>query len=367
MGRRQRKRRKKNLEIEAAATAASTPSPHDLLSAGDNNGDDDDNNDNDADIAKSTSNNRILPTDRGYLQERVEQLRTLSELDRLALLRQLGYLPGNALEVVARVEDFFQGSETSKISAGRLLKMDDPVVIKLYPLALRDEADGTKARRKRRRNPQSIIDSTGTKNDESSPSIPAPSFNDDNLDNESKADAGTIAPVDNNVDDHTSTVESQNPLLEPFPTIFWVTHPKIRALVSKLELDRLGSHFEQLLARHQLDSSCTNDEQMQQEQQQQQQQKELKQQPSPLESMKRAHAAYGQERHDLILPQDWEYIRQRKWERAFSTSNRGVAGIRNPASVKCLHAHLAHYLSGCQHNIVGKWVAERVVKLLIVE
>ncbi|RQM19876.1 hypothetical protein B5M09_011389 [Aphanomyces astaci] len=33
----------------------------------------------------------------------------------------------------------------------------------------------------------------------------------------------------------------------------------------------------------------------------------------------------------------------------------GIAGIRNPASVKCLHTHYAHFLA-TGHNLVGAWV-----------
>ena len=59
-------------------------------------------------------------------------------------------------------------------------------------------------------------------------------------------------------------------------------------------------------------------------------------------------------------------MKERKWDGALS-SERGVAGIRNRKAVKCLHAHLAHYLSGesgHEHNVIGKWVYERVDELI---
>jgi hypothetical protein len=80
--------------------------------------------------------------------------------------------------------------------------------------------------------------------------------------------------------------------------------------------------------------------------------------------MKKAHASYGQERYDSILLHDWNYIRNRKWDSTAFSKDRGVAGMRNPSSVKCLHAHLAHYWSGCNDNVVGKWVAEEVTKIV---
>ncbi len=37
----------------------------------------------------------------------------------------------------------------------------------------------------------------------------------------------------------------------------------------------------------------------------------------------------------------------------------GVAGMRDPSAVKCLHCHYSHYLARPQHgNIIGQWVGE---------
>jgi hypothetical protein len=125
-------------------------------------------------------------------------------------------------------------------------------------------------------------------------------------------------------------------------------------MVSQLELEHFGSILEDRLAKD----------------------------PVALASMKRAHLAYGEERFQLLSQDDISFYLQENgkntsatntgatasssWEQALS-SQRGVAGIRNFASVKCLHAHVAHYLSGghrCQDNVVGKWtmdaVAERI-------
>ena len=79
--------------------------------------------------------------------------------------------------------------------------------------------------------------------------------------------------------------------------------------------------------------------------------------------MKEAHQAYGEDRFSIITPEDGEFIKSRRWDSALDAS-RGVAGIRNPAAIKCLHAHAAHYWSGCSKNIVGQWVAEEVLCLL---
>lgn len=253
LGRQARRRRKKVMEIEAAAASA--------------NG------------QKSVST--ILPTDRDYVWPAVKELCELKVADEVLLKSQLGYLPGNALSVGARVNEVLPA-----------LKDDSsPLVVKLYPLVLRDESDGTKNRRKRKRQK---AQSTEEDND-----------------------------------------KRKDPLMEPFPTIYWVTEPKIKALISKLELDQWGKKMEQ----------------------------RLEDDAEAMESMHQAHKLYGQERRSTITAKDWEWIQQRRWEAVFAET-RGVAGIRNPKSIKCLHAHAAHYWSGCKSNIVGKWVSDEVQMLL---
>ena len=215
LGRQARRRRKKMLEIEKAAeVASSTTTQH----------------------ANQTKPS-ILPTDRNYVWPGVEQQRELTEPDQQALLGQLGYIPGNALSVGARVHT----------AIPELASENSPLVLKLYPLVLREESDSTKSRRKRKRQ-------------------------------------------------ETDT----NTLMEPFPTIYWVTHPRIKALISKLELQNLGNQFE----------------------------KRLQQDSQAMASMELAHRQYGEERYNTITSKDWEWIRQRKWEAAFAKT-RGVAGIRN--------------------------------------
>jgi hypothetical protein len=267
------------------------------------------------------------PTDRSYVQESCKKLSRLTESDRVALTRQLGYLPGNALEVVARVKDAFvkdpscASKNQSVMEEKDSLMMNDPLVIKLYPLVVRDETEGSKSKRKRKRSPD---------------------------------------------DDVKHPHHSKSLLLEPFPTIFWLTHPRIKALVSKLELDGMGRHCEKLVTnsmgkvKKNILNSChsergnhggTTTYEWQNSDE------------SPIASMTRAHLAYGKERQELLSKEDWAYIQQRKWDQAFSSS-RGVAGINNYASVKCLHAHVAHFWSGCHDNLIGQWVAERLVPAL---
>lgn len=232
----------------------------------------------------------ILPTDRAYTLPSVKELSDLSPEDEKLLTDQLGYLPGNALSVVARLG--ILGCDTDEG-----VDRNSPLVAKLYPLAVRDECDGKKSKRKRRRV------STNT----------------------------SAECVRDKSEDSDNQGFPSSSVIEPFPTMYWVTHPYVRALISKLELEKLGTELESRLVK---------DESM-------------------IEKMKLAHEKYGRERHGLLTSQDKEWIKERKWEAAFAES-RGVAGIRNRLSVKCLHAHAAHFWSGCADNIIGELVANAV-------
>lgn len=287
LGRKARKRRKKIQAIESAAAAAAASGAVSSSNGTINPT---------TTTTKTTTSSEydVLPQDRSYVWPAVKDLCQLSDYDKQALIGQLGYLPGNAIQVTARLKDFF-ASHCSGDSG------EEPLALQLYPLVFRHESDSTKSRRKRKHQ---------------------------------QADATTS----------TSTLESKKkPLSEPFPTMFWVTHPRFRALISQLELsqeqDKGGGRVRQFQERLQKDSTA-------------------------MESMKKAHLQYGQERFDLITPEDWKWIQDRKWEAAFAVT-RGVAGIRNPAGIKCLHAHAAHYWSGCQENVVGQWVSQEVNQLLV--
>ena len=275
LGRSARRRRKKILEVEALANSNSESSSTLHHSSSNNN-----------------NNANILAKDRQHVWPSVKKLRHVDSSDEQSLLSQLGYLPGNALQAAARANTI-PGLDPNHPTA--------PIVLRLYPIVVRDETDGKRRHHKprvRKQQQQQPINGEETTRS-------------------------------------TTEDDTRHHLLEPFPTIYWVTHPRLRALISKLELDHVGVALE----------------------------KKLKEDTVATEQMKSAHLLYGQERQALLQESDWEWIRKRNWQDAFG-ENRGVAGIRNPASVKCLHAHAAHYWSGCEENIIGKWVAEKVLQLI---
>lgn len=277
LGRKGRIRRKKIAEIESMAAATNN----------------------------TNSNTTTLPQDRNHVWPAAEKLRDLSEEDQDTLFKQLGYVPGNAIQVVARIRDIIPNSDDAQTLHN--LSLDDPLVLRLYPLVLREESDSTKSRRKRKK-----------QNHQNQANLTWP-----------KADG-------QEEQDNETSSNNHNMLVEPFPTHLWCTHPHMRVLISKIELEQRGKQFEEQLAAD----------------------------PEALESIKRAHLAYGQDRCSIITEEDWKYIETRGWQTAFSATDRGVAGIRNFASIKCLHAHAAHYWSGCQDNVVGRWVSDELLQLM---
>lgn len=236
-----------------------------------------------------TDRNRIWP---GVLERRSEE--QLSKEDEAALVGQLGYLPGNAVRVAAR--------SSSIPDLG--IEGNVPIVLQLYPIAIRDSyeggrSDGRKFKGRKRGNSR-IQQKQGAEDGEQNP-------------------------------DETD----DGPLIEPFPTMYWLTHPLLRTLTSKQEVGH--THNVKILEAR------------------------LGREESALASMVKAHDNYGESRWNLLTPEDQENISGRGWEAALRAT--GVAGIRKPFAIKCLHAHLAHYLSGGgADNLVGKWVLDELLQ-----
>lgn len=122
----------------------------------------------------------------------------------------------------------------------------------------------------------------------------------------------------------------QEDVIEPFPTIYWLTCPILKTLISLLEHNQYIKIFEERL---QSSSSFLSD-------------------------MQQAHASYGKFRWEMLTNQDKDL----GWKECLGES-RGVAGLRNAHRIKCLHTHAAHYLSGEERNVVGKWVMDTVKEL----
>lgn len=120
-------------------------------------------------------------------------------------------------------------------------------------------------------------------------------------------------------------VIATSPLLEegtPFPTLFWLTCPLLQRAVSRLESGKFRAEMRGKLAAT----------------------------PEFAAALTAAEAAYGEER------ERWAAEMGALDEvRAFFSGREGIGGTM-PGGIKCLHAHLAHYLAG-RENPVGAEVA----------
>lgn len=116
---------------------------------------------------------------------------------------------------------------------------------------------------------------------------------------------------------------------KPFPTIFWMVDQALKRRVSQLEDEGWVVRLETRLI-----SSERN-----------------------VEQMIEAHHKYALARWRLLSDNDVAVVIANGWTKALEEV--GVAGMRNPRSVKCLHAHLAHHLAKPEHgNLLGLWVSD---------
>ena len=276
--------------------------------------------------------------------------------DQMILSRQLGFVPGNAICVVARENAYHKIEEPSKNNdENDLAKKNDnnekgcPIVLKLYPLAIRDcyaggKLDGRKFKSRKRGNvkhDEKVINEEMEVMKQVSEGLPR-----DNM--KSSSDAVNEQTVYCGNDDKLETSQKKHRrrdwqtsnnkgIIEPFPTIFWLTCPKLRVLISRLET---GKEYNVKKFENKLKSD-----------------------PHALQSMREAHLCYGTTRWNLLNQEDREEVIKRGWKSSLGIE-RGVAGIRQYDSIKCLHTHAAHFLSGEEKNVVGKWVMEAVQKLI---
>ena len=121
-------------------------------------------------------------------------------------------------------------------------------------------------------------------------------------------------------------MENKAGLLEPFPTIFWLSCPRLVRQIAKLEHQGLICKLEALIqADERLGARYASD-----------------------------HLAYQRERWSLLTEHDKLLVRRDpRWWAAFW--ERGIGGLGELGRVKCLHLHYAHHLARC--NVIGEWIA----------
>ena len=237
---------------------------------------------------KHADRSQTLP---GVLSRRNEDEKgsTSFSSDHFDLVCQLGFIPGNAISVVTRrsdIQPLIPPFIYSKMNVND--KNNAPVVLKLYPLAIREIQSFSNGNKRRGR----------------------------------KFQAAKNKPVE------------QNDEIEPFPTMYWLTCPILKNIISLLEHKQYIKQFEEKLQSSQ----------------------------DFISDMQLAHNNYGRTRWEMLTDDDQSYVVNRGWKACLG-EDRGVAGLRNVHTIKCLHTHAAHYLSGETRNIVGKWVMEAVKEL----
>lgn len=272
----------------------------------------------------TSSHDNALPTDRSESLAGVMTLRKKLDVnfedDERRVVSQLGFFPGNAITIPSRVADLkdkypqlhslLLKHEVKQVDIENDKQDNYPTTLQLYPLAIRNVHLGGKQgrkfkSRKRGHDEHSVITNSSDQNAK---------------------------------EEGLETIENST-ILEPFPTMYWLTHPILRVLISRIELGNSDNVIE---LERRLSSSQSN-----------------------LTQMKRAHESYGRDRWNLLTDEDVKYVEQRKWNDAIGIC-KGVAGIKRYQTIKCLHTHAAHYLAtmnnsnGNDENIVGKWVLEVV-------
>ncbi len=117
--------------------------------------------------------------------------------------------------------------------------------------------------------------------------------------------------------------------IEIFPTLYWLTCPYLRKEMALLEGEGLIAHFE----------------------------KRIQEEPDFAALVEQNHESYARRRLALIPTVVQENLREEYPDRYRVLSETGVGGIRSLEGVKCLHTHVADYLTHGE-NPIGAEVME---------
>jgi hypothetical protein len=255
----------------------------------------------------------------GVLQRRQEYNSFVGAIsdtrDRRFLQRQLGYLPGNALRIVAT----HRSTTSTSSAAASEDEEEEPTVLQLYPLVLREASAGGRSDGRKFKSRQRGTNALRVDTPSSSQVVP---------EQQREKDPEGTPRVIPNIDWRTS---DGNFVVEPFPTIYWITCPRLRAHIGRLEEEGRISVLE---ARLRNDTEA-------------------------LQLMVEAHTIYRSDRWSLLTTTDQEQMSERNWNFV-----GGIAGIQRYDTIKCLHSHVAHYLAKgpSSRNIVGQWALEALEK-----
>lgn len=117
--------------------------------------------------------------------------------------------------------------------------------------------------------------------------------------------------------------------LVPFPTLYWLACPTVAAAIARLEHDgAIGRLEARIAADPELRSRIAAD-----------------------------HDAYVHERSQALTPNERAAMEASGLWDAFQ--RRGIGGIVDRATVKCLHLHFAHHLA--RGSTIGAWIEREAV------
>ncbi|MEE2885987.1 MAG: DUF501 domain-containing protein [Planctomycetota bacterium] len=114
--------------------------------------------------------------------------------------------------------------------------------------------------------------------------------------------------------------------IAPFPTLYWLSCPELRRVVSRLEMGGLIQ---------QLDARLAGDDEL-------------------AAALHLDHERYIQQRWQLLSEEERAQVRDAGLQNMLL--ERGIGGLSHRRSVKCLHLHFAHHLA--DRNTIGSILSE---------
>jgi len=113
---------------------------------------------------------------------------------------------------------------------------------------------------------------------------------------------------------------------EVFPTLYWLTGPKRKEEVAKIES---SGYIEQL-------------------------EEELNADKTLKEEYSKNETSYLEQQNKLLSREEENFLKRKG---ALGALNRGIGGIKSDEHIKCLHLHLAHQIA--DENVIGSLLQER--------
>lgn len=110
----------------------------------------------------------------------------------------------------------------------------------------------------------------------------------------------------------------------PFPTLFWLTCPRLIRQISAFEHQGLIATLE----------------------------KKLQNDPDFKAAYHQNHQSYRSERWETLCEEDQRWVKTKGWLSDFK--DRGIGGIADWDRIKCLHLQFAHHLA--RENVLGQWL-----------